>query len=146
MFDMDFQQQLNSLGMSVTPVRLAVLEALNENPHSEASRIFQAVQDKLHTASIQAVYKNLNAFVEHGLIKEFRPKGMSAIYETRVGDNHHHLVCRSCGLIEDTDCIDTAPCLTSTDPKDFKIDEAEIIFWGICPTCQNKHHSEIGET
>lgn len=142
---MDFQQKLKSLGLSVTSVRLAVLEALDKNPHSEASSILEAVQDRIHTTSIQAVYKNLKALVEHGLVREIKPKGMSALYETRVGDNHHHLVCRSCGLIEDTDCLDSAPCLTSTDPKGFKIDEAEIVFWGICPSCQTNHQTKIGE-
>jgi len=84
------------------------------------------------------------ALVEHGLIDE--TEGNVCTLETLVDDNHHHLVCRLCDLIEDTDCIDIAPCLTATDPKDFTINEVEIIFWGICPSCQNKHHSEIGET
>ena len=135
---MDFQKQLKSLGLSVTPVRLAVLESIVQNPHAEASQLFDGVQKKIQTTSIQAVYKNLNTLVDYGLVREIKPKGMSALYEIRVGDNHHHLVCRNCGLIEDTDCLDAAPCVTATDTKNFTIDEAEIIFWGLCPTCQ-KH-------
>jgi Fe2+ or Zn2+ uptake regulation protein len=137
---MNFQPQLKSLGLSVTPVRLAVLEALTHNPHSEASQVYDVVQEKISTTSIQAVYKNLNTLVQHGLVREIKPKGMSSLYETRVGDNHHHLVCRSCGAIEDTGCKDSPPCLTSTDPKGFSIDEAEIVFWGTCPSCKTKHN------
>lgn len=143
---MNFQPQLKSLGLSVTPVRLAVLEALTQNPHSEASYIFDVVQKKISTTSIQAIYKNLNTLVEHGVVREIKPKGMPSLYETRVGDNHHHLVCKSCGAIEDTGCLDSAPCLTSTDSKGFVINEAEIVFWGICPSCQTKHKLKIGET
>ncbi len=140
---MDFKQHLKSLGLSVTSVRLAVFEAVTHNPHAEASKIFEVVQDTIKTTSIQAVYKNLNMLVEHGLVREIKPKGMSALYETRVGDNHPHLVCRSCGAVEDTCCLAAAPSLTSSDPKGFIIDEAEITFWGVCPSCQTK--TEKGE-
>lgn len=141
---MYFQQQLKSIGLSITPVRLAVLDVVTSNPHAEASTIFEKVQKILQTTSIQAVYNNLNALVGHGLVREIKPKGLPALYETRVGDNHHHLVCRDCGRVEDTGCLhDSAPCLVPTDAKGFIIDEAEIIFWGICPDCQTE--SKKGE-
>ncbi len=139
---MDTQSKLKSLGLSVTSVRMAVLEALAQHPHSEASTIFDVVQGDIKTTSIQAVYNNLHTLVEHGLVREIKPKGMPSLYETRIGDNHHHLVCRSCGKVEDTHCLDSAPCLTSINPKNFKIDEAEIVFWGICPDCQNNTKKE----
>ena len=134
---MTYQSKLKSLNLSVTPVRLAVLESLDSAPHSEAAHLFSLVVKTIQTASLQAVYNNLNVLVEHGLVREIKPKGMPAIFETRTGDNHHHLVCRSCSIIVDSDCLNSAPCLTATDPHGFQIDEAEIIFWGLCPDCQN---------
>ena len=133
---MNFQEQLKSHKLSVTPVRLAVLHALTKKPHAEASQIFEIVQESIQTTSIQAVYNNLNTLVEHKLVREIKPKGMPTLYETRVGDNHHHLICRSCNVVLDADCKGTAPCLTSVDSHGFAIDEAEIVFWGICPNCQ----------
>ncbi|WP_407653986.1 Fur family transcriptional regulator [Candidatus Haliotispira prima] len=139
---MDFRTQLKSSNLSVTPVRLAIHESLVQKSHIEASQIFQIVQEKIQTTSIQAIYKNLNILVKHGLIREIKPKGMASLYEMRVGDNHHHLICRACDTILDTDCLDTAPCLTSTNPRGFVIDEAEIIFWGLCPKCQSSNKGD----
>lgn len=134
---MNVQTQLKEHGLSITPVRLAVLEALNAQPHTEAQKIFTAVQTKISTTSIQAIYNNLNALVACGMVREIKPQGLPSLFETRVNDNHHHLVCRHCGAVEDTNCLGAAPCLTPTKLQGFKIDEAEIIFWGLCRTCQN---------
>lgn len=142
---MDYQSALKSLKLSVTPVRLAILESLDCAPHSEAADIFELVQKKIQTTSIQAVYKNLNTFVENGLVREIKPKGMSSIYEICKGDNHYHLVCRTCGLIKDKSCADSMPWLETTDTEDLEIDHVEIIFWGQCnkdpcPHYQNKQN------
>ncbi|MAH04299.1 MAG: Fur family transcriptional regulator [Pseudomonadota bacterium] len=133
---MDFQRELKSLNLSLTPVRLAVLEGLMHKPHSEAALLFEIVQEKIQTTSIQAVYNNLNTLVERGLVREIKPKGMPSIYEIRKDDNHHHLVCRGCGNIQDTDCHDVAPCLAPSNAQGFRVDETEIIFWGLCPKCK----------
>jgi Fur family ferric uptake transcriptional regulator len=127
---------LKEHGLSLTSVRVALLETLCVNPHSDATLLFEGVKAKLSTASMQAIYNNLNTLVEHGIVREIKPKGRPSLYETRVGDNHHHLVCRHCQLIVDTDCLDVAPCLTPTHNHGFTIDEAEIVLWGICPDCQ----------
>lgn len=137
---MNYQDQLKASNLSVTSVRLVLLECLDEAPHSDANQIFDLVKAQIKTTSIQAIYKNLNTLVEHNLIREIKPKGLSAIYETRVGDNHHHLVCRLCDKVCDTECLGSAPCVTSVNPQGFKIDEAEIIFWGVCPDCQANHN------
>ena len=122
--------------LSLTAVRLAVLETLEIHPHSDADKIFNIVKNKIATTSKQAIYKNLNALAERGIIREIKPKGRSSLYETRTGDNHHHLVCRQCGAVRDTDCFDHAPCLEPMCNHGFKVDEAEVIFWGLCPPCQ----------
>lgn len=124
--------------LSVTPIRLAVLAALDANPHVEAETIFNIVKKQITTASKQAIYNNLHALVDHGLLREIKPKGQSSLYESRVDDNHHHLVCRECNLVMDTDCKSVAPCLTPSNTHGFIIEEAEVVFWGICPKCQNK--------
>lgn len=139
---MDYRTQLKNLNLSITSLRLAIMDAFSTKSHLEASQVLNFVKDKIQTASLQAVYKNLNTLVEHNLLREIKPKDSPSIYETRTGDNHHHLVCRVCGLIEDTDCIDSAPCLTAIDNKSFHIDEAEIIFWGKCPNCQTNYKKE----
>lgn len=131
------KDMLKAQGLSVTSVRLAVLEALHAHAHADADMIFSIVFQEIATTSKQAIYNNLHTLVEHGLIREFKPKGASCLYELRVNDNHHHLVCRSCGTVADTDCVVGAkPCLTSSDSHGFIIDEAEITFWGLCPSCQ----------
>lgn len=134
----DFTEKLKEKGLSLTAVRLAVLDALMAQPHADAASVFHRVQQKISTTSIQAVYNNLNTLVAHGLVREIKPKGQVSLYETRTGDNHHHVVCRDCGDVMDTDCMGCAPCLVPADNHGFAIDEAEVIFWGICPACQ-KH-------
>ena len=122
--------------LSLTAVRLAMLDALRAHPHSEAGHIFDVVKSKITTTSKQAIYNNLSKLVKCGIIREIQPKGRSSLYETRAGDNHHHIVCRHCQLIIDTDCLDAAPCLVPKDNHGFIIDEAEVTLWGICPSCQ----------
>lgn len=132
----DPQQRLREAGLRVTAPRLAVLEWLAEHPHTTAEAVSAGVRERLGTVSTQAVYDVLNAFTRAGLIRRIEPAGHPARYETRTGDNHHHLVCRACGRTEDTDCvIGAAPCLTPVDPGGFQVDEAEVVFWGWCPNC-----------
>ncbi|KZS69863.1 transcriptional repressor [Mycobacterium kansasii] len=126
--------------LRVTRPRLAVLEAVDANPHADTETIFSAVRTGLPEVSRQAVYDVLNALTSAGLIRRIQPSGSVARYESRVGDNHHHVVCRSCGVIADIDCaVGDAPCLTPADDGDvldgFVLDEAEVIYWGLCPDC-----------
>ena len=136
---MNLKQTLKAVKLSITPIRLAIFEVLDDTPHLNASQISDAVKKKISAVSIQAVYKNLHSLADNNLIREIKPKGMPSIYETRIGDNHHHLVCSACGVVEDTNCLDTAPCLTAMDTKNFIIHEAEIVFWGTCVSCQYKN-------
>jgi len=131
-----YKNLLKAHDLSLTAVRLAVLEALQAQPHSEAGHIFDLVKEKITTTSKQAIYNNLNTLVEHEIVREIKPKGRPSLYETRTGDNHHHIVCRHCNLIMDTDCFGVAPCLEPMDNHGFIIDEAEVVFWGFCPSCQ----------
>ncbi len=124
-------------GLNLTPVRLAVYDALKKYPHTDAAQVFRHVEKKIATTSIQAVYNNLNTLVEHGLVREIKPKGRPSLYEINLSDNHHHLVCRSCEQVMDTLCFGVAPCLVPADDHGFAIDEAEVIFWGTCPQCQS---------
>ncbi|MCF8496608.1 MAG: transcriptional repressor [Alphaproteobacteria bacterium] len=131
-----YEDLLKAHSLSLTSVRLAVLEALGRQPHADAATIFESVQSRITTASKQAIYNNLNTLVEHGLIREIKPKGQPSLYETRIGDNHHHIVCRSCSHIVDANCHGDMPCLSPVDAHGFSIDEAEVIFWGLCPSCR----------
>ena len=133
---------LKSYRLSITPVRLAVLQALESHPHADADKIYNIVREDIATTSKQAIYNNLNVMVEHGLLREIRPKGQSSLYETRVNDNHHHIVCRTCNAVMDTDCFTHAPCLEPMETHGFAIDEAEVIFWGTCPDCQKTDTNE----
>lgn len=139
--DTDFTSLLKDHNLSLTAVRLAVLQALHDHPHTDASQIFAAVQRQIPTATLQAVYNNLNALTAAGIIQEIKPKGRVSLYETRVGDNHHHIVCRVCGHVEDTDCKGFAPCLSPSSNHGYAIDQAEVIFWGLCPSCQDPAHT-----
>jgi Fe2+ or Zn2+ uptake regulation protein len=126
--------------LRVTRPRLAVLEAVNANPHADTETIVSAVRVDLPDVSRQAVYDVLNALTAVGLVRRIQPLGLVARYESRVGDNHHHVVCRSCGVINDVDCaVGEAPCLTPLDDANvldgFVLDEAEVIYWGLCPDC-----------
>ncbi|MFE3545340.1 Fur family transcriptional regulator [Nocardia sp. NPDC059177] len=129
---------LRAASLRVTAPRLAVLTAVHHQPHADTDTIISRVRDTLGTVSQQAVYDVLRALTTAGLLRRIQPMGTVARYETRVGDNHHHLVCRSCGVIVDIDCaVGDAPCLTAPDDRGFVIDEAEVIYWGLCPDCSS---------
>jgi Fur family transcriptional regulator, stress-responsive regulator len=132
----DEQALLRRHGVQVTAQRLAVLRAVSERPHATAAEIDTAVRDEIGAISLQAVYDALGTLTEKGLIRRIQPAGSPARYEDRVGDNHHHLICRSCGQTVDTDCaVGEAPCLTALNDAGYEIDEAEVIYWGRCPDC-----------
>jgi Fe2+ or Zn2+ uptake regulation protein len=123
-------------GVQVTAQRLAVLHAVSERPHGTAAEIDAAVRDEIGAISLQAVYDALGTLTEKGLIRRIQPAGSPARYENRVGDNHHHLICRNCGRMVDTDCaVGDTPCLTAANDAGYEIDEAEVIYWGRCPDC-----------
>lgn len=128
---------LRRVGLRVTAPRLAVLAALAARaPHASADELVSAVRERLGDGSAQTVYNVLRTFADVGLVRRIEPAGRPALYELRVGDNHHHVVCRRCGAIADVDCaVGDTPCLTAADDSGFEIDEAEVIFWGRCPTC-----------
>jgi len=127
---------LRSHHLPVTAQRLAILHAVSRNPHATADLIAEAVRGELGSISRQAVYNALGVFAEKGLIRRIQPSGSAARYEDRVGDNHHHLVCRSCGQTVDVDCATgETPCLHALDDAGYEIDEAEVVYWGTCPRC-----------
>ncbi|MEO7421984.1 MAG: Fur family transcriptional regulator [Ornithinibacter sp.] len=132
----DVEQLLRSAGLRVTRPRVAVLSAVSHEPHADTDTIIAAVRGDLGGVSHQAVYDVLKALTSVGLVRRIQPRGAVARYEARVGDNHHHVVCRSCGLIADVDCaVGHAPCLRASNDHGFVIDEAEVMFWGRCPGC-----------
>jgi len=132
----DLQELLRGAALRVTRPRLAVLNAVHAHPHADTDSIIQASRRDLPEVSHQAVYDVLRALTDAGLVRRIQPSGSVARYEARVGDNHHHVVCRSCGMIADVDCaIGAAPCLTMSDDHGFSVDEAEVIYWGRCPDC-----------
>ncbi len=138
----DYAQQLRSADLRVTRPRVAVLEAVHAHPHADTETIFGAVRTGLPEVSRQAVYDVLNALTAVGLVRRIQPAGSVARYESRIGDNHHHVVCRSCGVIVDVDCaVGEAPCLTPSDHNGFLLDEAEVIYWGVCPDCSTSETS-----
>jgi Fur family ferric uptake transcriptional regulator len=123
-------------GVQVTAQRLAVLTAVSLRPHSTADDIDKAVRDELGAISRQAVYDALATLTEKGLVRRIQPAGSPARYEDRVGDNHHHLICRTCNRMVDVDCaVGVTPCLTAADDCGYEIDEAEVVYWGRCPEC-----------
>ena len=127
---------LREHGVPVTAQRIAVLNAIAEMPHSTADAIAGKVRATIGTISKQAVYDALGMLTSKGLIRRIQPAGSPALYENRVGDNHHHAICRSCGKTADVDCaVGRRPCLTAADDSGFVIDEAEVIYWGTCPDC-----------
>ena len=129
--------QLRTSGLRVTRPRLAVLDVLAGTPHADAETIVTAARAVHPSLSPQAVYGVLKALVGGGLARRIEPAGAPALYELRVGDNHHHLVCRECGLVADVDCVvGAAPCLAPSDAAGFAVDEAEVVFWGLCADCQ----------
>jgi Fur family transcriptional regulator, stress-responsive regulator len=128
---------LRQRGVQVTAQRLAVLRAVSGRPHGTADDVAEVVRAEIGAISRQAVYDALGALADKGLLRRIQPAGSPARYEHRVDDNHHHLVCRTCGLIVDVDCADgAAPCLEAADDRGYEIDEAEVIYWGHCPTCR----------
>jgi Fur family ferric uptake transcriptional regulator len=123
-------------GVQVTAQRLAVLRAVSERPHRTAAEIDGTVRAEIGAVSLQAVYDALAVLTEKGIIRRIQPAGSPARYEARVGDNHHHLICRTCGRMVDVDCaVGDRPCLTAADDSGYEIDEAEVIYWGRCPDC-----------
>jgi Fe2+ or Zn2+ uptake regulation protein len=142
----DYADQLRAADLRVTRPRLAVLEAVHAHPHADTETLFSAVRSGLPEVSRQAVYDVLAALTTAGLVRRIQPSGSVARYESRVGDNHHHVVCRNCGIIADVDCaVGETPCLTPSDPDGtldgFVLDEAEVIFWGLCPDCSESEAS-----
>ena len=132
----ELETRLREASLYVTRPRVAVLDAVCEHPHADTYSIIGHVRERLGSVSQQAVYDALGALTDAGLLRRIHPRGSVARYESRVGDNHHHVVCRSCGTIADVDCsVGFAPCLTASDAHGFAIDEAEVIYWGVCPEC-----------
>ena len=132
----DPAQLLRQRGIQVTAQRLAVLRAVAGEPHIAADGVADVVRAEIGTISLQSVYDALGVLVAEGLIRRIQPAGSPARYETRVGDNHHHLICRVCGRLVDVDCaVHKAPCLTPPDGMGYEIDEAEVAYWGRCPQC-----------
>ena len=138
----DFELMLRGADLRVTRPRVAVLGAVHAHPHADTDALIAAVRADSATGgdvSHQAVYDVLRALTAAGLIRRIQPSGSVARYETRVGDNHHHVVCRGCGAIGDVDCaVGEMPCLTASDDNGFVIDEAEVIYWGTCPDCTTR--------
>ncbi|WP_412747182.1 Fur family transcriptional regulator [Krasilnikovia sp. MM14-A1004] len=127
---------LRGASLRVTRPRLAVLTAVHVHPHADTETIIRAVRGELGEVSTQAVYDVLRALTAARLVRRIEPAGSVPRYESRVGDNHHHVVCRSCGDIADVDCaVGETPCLTASDDHGFAIDEAEVVYWGVCPAC-----------
>ncbi|HEY3723719.1 MAG TPA: Fur family transcriptional regulator [Acidimicrobiia bacterium] len=134
----DRAQVLRDVGLQVTAQRLAVYDEVVGRPHASADAIATGARAALGAISVQAVYDALGALVEAGLVRRIEPAGSPARYEARVGDNHHHLICRACGTTVDVDCaVGAVPCLQASDDQGFEIDEAEVIYWGHCPECRN---------
>jgi Fe2+ or Zn2+ uptake regulation protein len=133
---LDFPQMLRGAALRVTRPRVAILHAVHAQPHADTDAIISAVRVELPEVSRQAVYDSLHAMTAAGLVRRIQPAGSVARYESRVADNHHHVVCRSCGLIADVDCaVGEPPCLTASDDRGFSIDEAEVVYRGLCPDC-----------
>jgi Fur family transcriptional regulator, stress-responsive regulator len=135
--------QLRAVGLRVTRPRLSVLDVLADHPHADADTIVTGARAQHPTLSPQTVYGVLDALVSGGLARRIEPAGAPALFELRVGDNHHHLVCRSCGAVADVDCaVGAAPCLSPADTSGFVVDEAEVVFWGLCSTCMSTRSEE----
>ena len=132
----DLEVRLREKALRVTAPRLSVLEAVHEHPHADTDALARVVRSKLGSVSHQTVYDVLHILTEAGLVRRIQPAGATARYEARVGDNHHHLVCRSCRTIVDVDCaVGHSPCLHAGDDHGFEVDEAEVVYWGTCPDC-----------
>ena len=139
----ELEQLLRGASLRVTRPRVAVLNAVYAHPHADTNSILGVVREELGDVSQQAVYDVLNALTGARLVRRITPPGSVARYESRVGDNHHHVVCRSCGVIADVDCaVGEAPCLAPSDAHGFVIDEAEVVYWGVCPACTSPSSEE----
>lgn len=139
MHQTDPSAMLRGASLRVTRPRVAVLEALAQQPHADTDSVVRMVRAELGTVSTQAVYDVLRALTDAGLVRRIEPAGSPARFERRVGDNHHHLVCRDCGTVVDVDCaVGETPCLTASDSRGFVIDEAEVTYWGTCPDCTSE--------
>ncbi|MEV5840833.1 Fur family transcriptional regulator [Streptomyces sp. NPDC048179] len=135
-------EELRGAGLRVTAARVALLETVRHGDHLDVEAIASGVRERVGHISLQAVYDALYALTTAGLIRRIEPAGSPARFEGRVGDNHHHLLCRSCGAVVDVDCaVGEVPCLTASDAHGFVIDEAEVIYWGLCPTCSTASSS-----
>ncbi|MFJ5017451.1 Fur family transcriptional regulator [Streptomyces griseoluteus] len=134
--------ELRGAGLRVTAARVALLETVRAGDHLAAEAIAAQVRERVGHISVQAVYEALHALTAAGLIRRIEPAGSAARFEGRVGDNHHHAVCRSCGAVADVDCaVGHAPCLTASDDRGFVIDEAEVVYWGVCSDCSTGRSS-----
>jgi Fur family ferric uptake transcriptional regulator len=137
-----YKDRLKSHGLNVTAQRLTVLQTISDFPHITAEQATEIARNHLGSISRQSVYDTLNTLVEKGLARRIQPIDSPALFEDRVGDNHHHLVCRTCDVVVDVDCaVGLRPCLEASDNNNFIIDEAEVTYWGLCPKCQPKNSS-----
>ncbi len=135
-------EELRGAGLRVTAARVALLETVRDGDHLGVEAIAAGVRDRIGHVSLQAVYEALHALTAAGLLRRIEPAGSPARFEGRIGDNHHHVVCRSCGVVADVDCaVCAAPCLTASDDHGFSIDEAQVIYWGLCPGCSTVRNS-----
>ena len=135
-------EELRGAGLRVTAARVALLETVRDGDHLGVEAITSGVRDRIGHISLQAVYDALYALTEAGLIRRLEPAGSPTRFEGRIGDNHHHVVCRSCGVVADVDCaVGEAPCLTASDDHGFSVGEAEVIYWGLCPDCSTARSS-----
>ena len=133
---------LRGAGLRVTAVRVALLETVRDGDHLGVEGVASGVRTRVGHVSLQAVYEALNALAATGLVRRIQPAGSPARFEGRIGDNHHHVICRACGTVADVDCaVGEAPCLTASEDHGFEIDEAEVIYWGLCPDCSTARSS-----
>jgi Fur family ferric uptake transcriptional regulator len=140
--DLTAADELRGAGLRVTAVRVALLEAVRHGDHLGVEALAAGVRERVGHVSLQAVYEALNALAATGLVRRIQPAGSPARFEGRIGDNHHHVICRACGAVADVDCaVGEAPCLTASDDHGFEIDEAEVIYWGLCPDCSTARSS-----
>ncbi|HMD24001.1 MAG TPA: Fur family transcriptional regulator [Streptosporangiaceae bacterium] len=140
--DLTAAEELRGVGLRVTAIRVALLEAVRHGDHLGVEALAAGVRERVGHVSLQAVYEALNALAATGLVRRIQPAGSPARFEGRIGDNHHHVICRVCGAVADVDCaVGEAPCLTASDDHGFEIDEAEVIYWGLCPDCSTARSS-----
>ncbi|MDP9847338.1 Fur family transcriptional regulator [Streptosporangium lutulentum] len=136
---MEEEDRLRRAGLRVTAARLAIMQTVQEGDHLDVDAVHRGVRDRVGQVSLQAVYDSLHALHRGGLLRRIEPAGSPARYEARVGDNHHHLVCRGCGKVTDVDCaVGHAPCLDPVSDAGYLVDEADVIFWGMCPDCRSQ--------